>query len=78
MRRKIRKAKTDQFPIPETTEELKNRHEAINLINIYASFAGEKVEDVLRSFSGNGFASFKNSLSELIKTASIKSKSQKI
>ena len=64
--RKIRKAKTDQFPIPETTEELKNRHEAINLINIYASFAGEKVEDVLRSFSGNGFASFKNSLSELI------------
>ena len=64
--KKIKKAKTDQYPIPETLDELKNRHEAINLINIYASFAGVKVEDVLYKFSGNGFASFKNALSELV------------
>ena len=64
--KKIKKAKTDQYPIPDSIEELESRYEAINLINIYASFSECKVESVLREFSGKGFAFFKKSLSDLV------------
>ena len=34
---KIKKAKTDSAPIPYEAKELKNRHEATNLISVYSS-----------------------------------------
>ena len=34
--KKIKKAKTDSEPIPSKIEDLKNRPEALNLINIYS------------------------------------------
>ena len=63
---KIKKAKTDQYPIPDNIDDLDNRPEALNLINIYASFSNKNVKEILQQFSGKGFSQFKESLSELI------------
>ena len=63
---KIKKAKTDQHPIPENIHDLEKRPEALNLINIYASFSNKNVKEILQEFSGKGFSKFKVSLSELI------------
>ena len=63
---KIKRAKTDQYPIPENIDDLHNRPEAHNLVNIYASFSNKSVEEILQEFSGKGFSKFKESLSELI------------
>ena len=38
---KIKRAKTDQFPIPDSIDDLVNRPEALNLINIYSSFSNK-------------------------------------
>ena len=63
---KIKKAKTDQYPIPDNIDDLENRPEAINLFNIYASFSNKSVKEILLEFSGKGFSEFKESLSDLI------------
>ncbi|MBC7142981.1 MAG: tryptophan--tRNA ligase [Rhodobacteraceae bacterium] len=62
---KIRKARTDAEPLPETLAELKDRPEAKNLVNIYAALAGEAPETVLERFAGHGFGAFKPALAEL-------------
>ncbi len=62
---KIRKAKTDAEPLPETLAELKDRPEAKNLVNIYAALAGEAPEAVLERFAGHGFGAFKPALAEV-------------
>ena len=62
---KIRKAKTDAEPLPETLAELKDRPEARNLVNIYAALAGDAAETVLERFAGHGFGAFKPALAEL-------------
>ncbi|PKP72816.1 MAG: tryptophan--tRNA ligase [Alphaproteobacteria bacterium HGW-Alphaproteobacteria-6] len=62
---KIRKARTDAEPLPETLAELKDRPEARNLLNIYAALAGEAPETVLERFAGHGFGAFKPALAEL-------------
>ncbi len=64
--KKIRKAKTDPEPLPETVEGLEGRPEAANLVGIYAALAGVSHEDVLRQFGGKGFAEFKPALAELV------------
>ena len=63
---KIKRAKTDQYPIPDNIDDLAYRPEALNLINIYASFSNKCVKEILQQFSGKGFAQFKESLSDLI------------
>ena len=63
---KIKKAKTDQYPIPDNIDDLDNRPEALNLINIYASFSNKDVKEILQEFCGKGFSQFKESLSDLI------------
>ena len=63
---KIKKAKTDQYPIPDNIDDLDYRPEALNLINIYASFSNKNVKEILGEFSGRGFSQFKKSLSDLI------------
>ncbi len=62
---KIRKAKTDMEPLPETLEGLEGRAEAKNLIAIYAALAGTTREAVLAEFAGQGFGAFKPKLAEL-------------
>ena len=62
---KIKKAKTDPHPLPETLDELKTRPEALNLINIYAALSSQKTSSVLEQFTGKGFSYFKPQLIEL-------------
>ena len=62
---KIKKAKTDPYPLPETIEELSTRPEALNLINIYSSLSNQTIDQTLSQFCGQGFSSFKPQLIDL-------------
>jgi tryptophanyl-tRNA synthetase len=62
---KIRKAKTDPEPLPDTLEALKARPEADNLVGLYAALSGVTKADVLAEFSGQGFGVFKPALVDL-------------
>jgi tryptophanyl-tRNA synthetase len=62
---KIRKAKTDAAPLPESLEGLKDRPEAKNLINIYAALSGQTSAEVVAEFAGAQFGSFKPKLADL-------------
>ena len=63
---KIKKAKTDQDPIPEYVAGLTPRPEAKNLINIYSSLKNCDAQDVLNDFCGKPFSFFKPKLTDLI------------
>ena len=59
---KIRKAKTDPHPLPETVKELEARPEAENLVGIYAALTDVTPEEVLRQYPGAQFSDFKRAL----------------
>jgi len=63
--RKIRKARTDAEPLPESLAGLKDRAEARNLVNIYAALADLTPAAVLAEFAGQGFGAFKPKLADL-------------
>ena len=63
--KKIRKAKTDPSPLPETVEGLEGRPEADNLVGIYAALADSSKEAVISEFAGQEFSVFKPALVEL-------------
>jgi tryptophanyl-tRNA synthetase len=63
--KKIRKAKTDPAPLPETLEDLKARPEADNLVGIYAALAETGKAEVLANFGSKEFSVFKPALAEL-------------
>lgn len=62
---KVRKARTDPDPLPETAEGLEGRAEARNLVAIYAALAGVTEAEVLKDFAGQGFGAFKPKLADL-------------
>jgi tryptophanyl-tRNA synthetase len=62
---KIRKARTDAEPLPESLEGLDGRPEARNLVNIYAALADSTPAAVLDEFAGQGFGAFKPKLADL-------------
>tara|TARA_B110001450_G_scaffold222812_1_gene219575 strand:- start:157 stop:1191 length:1035 start_codon:yes stop_codon:yes gene_type:complete len=62
---KIKKAKTDPNPLPETVDELKKRPEAFNLLNIYSSLSNQTLGKTVENFAGKGFSYFKPMLIEL-------------
>ncbi|MEA3040860.1 MAG: tryptophanyl-tRNA synthetase [Sphingomonadales bacterium] len=63
---KVRKAKTDPEPLPDSLDGLDGRPEARNLLTIYAVLANETPEEVLSGFAGQGFGAFKPALAELL------------
>jgi tryptophanyl-tRNA synthetase len=64
---KIRKARTDPAPLPETVEGLEGRPEADNLVGIFAALAGQTKAEVLKTFGGQGFGqNFKPALADLL------------
>ena len=63
---KIKKAKTDTDPFPENIENLKKRPEIENLIGIYSSLSGIKIDDILKDFKGKNFSIFKNKISDIV------------
>lgn len=62
---KIRRAKTDPEPLPETLDGLAGRPEAKNLVDIYAALSGRTKDQVIVEFGGKGFGTFKPALAEL-------------
>jgi tryptophanyl-tRNA synthetase len=62
---KIRKAKTDPLPMPETAEEAGNRPEAANLIQIFAALSNRTKPDVIAAYAGKSFSDFKKDLADL-------------
>ena len=63
---KIKKAKTDSLPIPDSIEELQKRPEAENLLGIYSSLNNQILNKTLDEFGGKNFSDFKKKLSDLL------------
>ena len=63
--KKIRKAKTDPEPLPESADGLAERPEAKNLVGIYSALSGQSVGAVLGEWGGKQFGEFKPALAEL-------------
>jgi tryptophanyl-tRNA synthetase len=62
---KIRKAKTDPAPLPETVAAAEARPEAANLLGIYAALSNQSLEQVVASFASKNFSDFKQQLADL-------------
>ncbi|MBY6201359.1 tryptophan--tRNA ligase [Maritalea mobilis] len=63
--KKIRKAKTDPDPLPDTVEGLEGRPDARNLVNIYAALADITQQEVLDQHAGALFGHFKVALADV-------------
>jgi tryptophanyl-tRNA synthetase len=63
--KKIRKAKTDPDPLPDSVEGLEHRPDARNLVNIYAALAETTQQAVLDQHAGSLFGHFKVALADL-------------
>jgi tryptophanyl-tRNA synthetase len=63
---KIRRAKTDPEPLPESEAGLEGRPEARNLVGILAAISGTTHASVLREHGGKGFGAFKEVLAEAL------------
>ena len=63
---KVKRAKTDPLPLPESPKGLEGRPEAANLVGIYAAMAGIDSYQVLRQHGGKGFGAFKEALAEVL------------
>ena len=64
IRTKIRKAKSDSYPLPETIEALETRPEAYNLVQIMAALLRQDLGVILSECAGRGFREFKESLAD--------------
>ena len=63
--KKIRKAKTDPEPLPDSEKGLEDRPEAKKLLGIYAALSDTTLEDAISKFAGEGFGTFKQHLADL-------------
>jgi tryptophanyl-tRNA synthetase len=62
---KIKRAKTDPLPLPASKDELKDRPEAENLLNIDAALSDQDRDAVIAQFAGQQFSGFKTALADL-------------
>lgn len=63
--KKFKKARTDPEALPVSFDGLKNRPEAKNLVEIYASLADITPDSVLNEYGGEGWGKFKPALADL-------------
>ena len=63
---KIKKAKTDSYPIPNEEIKLKDRPEAKNLLGIYSSISNQTLDKTLNEFGGKNFSDLKVQLAEIL------------
>jgi tryptophanyl-tRNA synthetase len=63
--KKLKKARTDPEPLPDTLEGLKDRPEARNLVDIYAGLSDMTPEAVIAEYAGAGWGRFKPALADL-------------
>ncbi len=66
IRKKIQKAKTDSLPFPREIEELSERPEVSNLINIFGALSDLSSEKIISDYKINNFSNFKKDLSNLV------------
>ena len=64
--KKIKKAKSDSLPIPESLSELDSKPEALNLLNIYSDLNKSTLEKTLNEMKGKDYSYLKNKLSEIL------------
>lgn len=62
---KVRKAKTDPEPVPESVDAFDARPEAANLLRIYSALADRELEAVLAEWGGKMFGEFKKAMTEV-------------
>jgi tryptophanyl-tRNA synthetase len=62
---KIRRAKTDPHPMPDTLADAEARPDADNLLGIYAALADREKQAVVGEFAGQQFSAFKTALTDL-------------
>ena len=62
---KLKKARTDAAPLPETVAGLDGRPEARNLVEMYAALADITPAQVLKRYPGAGWGVFKPALADL-------------
>ncbi len=63
--KKIRKAKTDADALPDNLDDLKDRPEARNLVNIRAGLTGKTPRQVIEEVAGQQFGTFKPELADI-------------
>ena len=63
---KIRKAKTDPEPLPDSLEGLEERPEAKNLLTVYAAFQDKTLQEAISDVSGKSFSDFKPLLTDVL------------
>jgi len=63
--KKIKKAQTDQDPMPSDVKGLEGRVGATNLVNIYAALADISAEEVVARHAGDQWGAFKPALAEV-------------
>jgi tryptophanyl-tRNA synthetase len=63
--KKFRKAKTDPDPLPGRVEDLENRPDVRNLVNIFAALSGQSVGRLLEEREGGQLGYFKQDLADL-------------
>ena len=63
---KIKKAKTDPLPLPDSVDELIDRPEAKNLLGIYSSINNFTLDKSVKEFNGKNFSEFKEKLSQAL------------
>ena len=64
--KKVQRARTDSLPFPEHKNDLEDRPEVENLINIFSSISDKSLEKIFKEYSGNDFKNFKQDLSDLL------------
>ncbi len=63
---KIKKAKTDNDPLPDDNKNLSKRPEVENLLGIYSSLSDQSLKNSINEFSGKNFSQFKEKLTEIV------------
>ena len=63
---KIKKAKTDPLPLPSSINELNERPEAKNLLEIYSSLTNSTLDKSVKDFDGKNFSEFKEKLAQVL------------
>ena len=63
---KIKKAKTDNDPLPNTDKDIQKRPEMENLLGIYSSMNNQSLLKTINEFSGKNFSDLKQKLTEIV------------
>ena len=64
--KKIKKAKTDALPIPDSNRSLEDMPEAKNLLTIFSACEEEDFENTFDKFKGKNFSELKKDLTEVL------------